>query len=248
MHLHDLQQAFRKAAEQRAERLSQKLAEKGKYKGYFSVGDKDRHYRVNLPSITVKTTYGHDQYIERNAFLEAFAPLVGAAVMSKFNHVYNNDNDENESEASKSLRFAHRKRNFFENEGLGVRNGETMLGNGGILCGFQVDWRKSDLYEDAVSKKSERRKMFSFARGYLHAMEQSSPHPKYKGKDYIEISDVPHLDKALKVLAHVAHETAQNDQLPDNEKRLWQKAGYYTKEASAEKQPVHKRLFNIFKP
>lgn len=246
MELHDLQQAFRKAAEQRAERTGQKLAEQGAYSDHFSVRDKGRNYRVDIPSISLKAVYGRDQYIERNAFLEAFAPLVGAAVMSKFNHVF--DDNENESELRKGLLHAHRKMRFFEKEDLGVRHGETMLGSGGILCGFKVDWRESPLYEEAVTSLSERKKMFSFARGYLHAMETSSPHPQYEGKDYIEISDVPHLDKAMKVLSRLTHEAAQNDQVPENEKRFWQTADHYTKESAANEQPVYKRLVNMFRP
>lgn len=229
--------ALYRAAEERAQMVSDELAEKGKIQEKVSVKDNKKTYEINIPSIKLTTLFNiKAHYVQRNDFLKAFAPLVGAVIKEKFHDEYEKNNEEDSLTKRWPLGINLAFRQFCDENVIpaGDRGfsdvGCTWVsfggGGSGASHGFKVPFRHSDLYEETITSPKEKRALFEFAKSYIQAMHKYGPYAEYNNKDYMDIRcDDAHLKTAYKALARISS-TLQDKRFEDlsKEEKLWHTA------------------------
>lgn len=158
--------ALYRAAEERAQMASDELVEKGKIQEKISVKDHKNTYEINIPSIRLTTRFNiKAHYVQRNDFLKAFAPLVGAVIKEKFHDEYekNNKEDSLTQRWPRSINMGFIQfcnENVIPADDRGFADvGFTWVsfGMGGALHGFEVPFRQSALYENTITNPKEKR-------------------------------------------------------------------------------------------
>lgn len=208
---------------------------KGQNSGKISVKDHKNTYEINIPSIRLTTRFNiKAHYVQRNDFLKAFAPLVGAVIKEKFHDEYekNNKEDSLTQRWPRSINMGFIQfcnENVIPADDRGFADvGFTWVsfGMGGALHGFEVPFRQSALYENTITNPKEKKALFEFAKSYIQAMHKNGPHAQYDKEDYMDIRcDDAHLKTAYKALASISS-TLQGKRFEDlsKEEKLWHTA------------------------